>query len=314
MDKIAIVIDESGSMFTYRKQVVALHNSIVESLKEKKNTQISLYYFGGNGVTEVFKNKRPADVPPLGEATYSPEGQTPLYDGVIEAVNGLKSRGKTTSYMVMVLTDGQENHSKTRKETFLAAIREKQATDYWTFAFLLPPQDVKYFQNLTGIHEGNLQAWQDFTIAEKAAHTGLNNYYEARKRGETSCKAVFTTDLSNVSKKDVTSLTPLKNVKMWSVAKEEAIQPFVEGKGLTYKKGAAYYQLTKPEDVQDYKGILIMVKGQKKVYDDARAVIGLPTTGTVKVKPGNHSDYDIFVQSTSVNRKLVRGTKLLYKE
>lgn len=33
-----------------------------------------------------------------------------------------------------------------------------------------------------------------------------------------------------------------------------------------------------------------------------------------QVKPGNHANFDIFVQSTSFNRKLVRGTKLLYFE
>jgi hypothetical protein len=56
-----------------------------------------------------------------------------------------------------------------------------------------------------------------------------------------------------------------------------------------------------------------MVKGQKAVYmgEDARRMLGLPTSGVAKVRPGNHSSFDVFVQSTSLNRKLVRGTKLL---
>jgi hypothetical protein len=33
----------------------------------------------------------------------------------------------------------------------------------------------------------------------------------------------------------------------------------------------------------------------------------------VKVKPGNHLNYSIFVESTSNNRKLVRGSTLLYQ-
>lgn len=46
-----------------------------------------------------------------------------------------------------------------------------------------------------------------------------------------------------------------------------------------------------------------------------RALVGLPTDGVTysKVNPGNHANYDIFVKSNSVNRKLVRGTTLLVK-
>ena len=46
---------------------------------------------------------------------------------------------------------------------------------------------------------------------------------------------------------------------------------------------------------------------------DARSVLGIPEGQNLKIKPGNHGNFDIFVQSTSLNRKLVRGTKLLVK-
>jgi hypothetical protein len=56
-----------------------------------------------------------------------------------------------------------------------------------------------------------------------------------------------------------------------------------------------------------------MEKGSKAIYggNAARSLIGLPYGAEAKVEPGNHANYDIFVQSTSTNRKLVRGTKLL---
>jgi hypothetical protein len=34
----------------------------------------------------------------------------------------------------------------------------------------------------------------------------------------------------------------------------------------------------------------------------------------VKVAPGNHANYNLFVLSTSTNRKLVRGTLFLYEK
>jgi hypothetical protein len=47
---------------------------------------------------------------------------------------------------------------------------------------------------------------------------------------------------------------------------------------------------------------------------DARTLIGLPTSGNARLHPGNHGNYDIFIQSTSINRKLVGGTGVLYWE
>lgn len=81
-------------------------------------------------------------------------------------------------------------------------------------------------------------------------------------------------------------------------------------------KGAAFYQLTKAEkNVQSWKYILIRRKGSGEVYagrEDVRRMLGLPVGVDVGVNPGNHGDYDIFVQSASVNRKLVRGTDVVY--
>ena len=41
-------------------------------------------------------------------------------------------------------------------------------------------------------------------------------------------------------------------------------------------------------------------------------MIGLPASGTVRVNPGQFSQFEIYIQSTSINRKLVAGTNLLY--
>jgi len=54
----------------------------------------------------------------------------------------------------------------------------------------------------------------------------------------------------------------------------------------------------------------IMHKGDVYMGDAARQMLGLPSMH-VKVGPGDHPDYTIFVQSTSMNRKLIQGTSLL---
>lgn len=40
-------------------------------------------------------------------------------------------------------------------------------------------------------------------------------------------------------------------------------------------------------------------------------MIGLPDMA-VRVKPDYNPDYSVYVQSTSINRKLIAGTKYLY--
>jgi hypothetical protein len=104
---------------------------------------------------------------------------------------------------------------------------------------------------------------------------------------------------------------------VYTVTAEEEISDFVERKTRKlYVRGSAYYQLTKNEIVQPNKKVLIMEKGKRAIYGgvEAREMIGLPDGAKAKVTPGNHANYDIFVQSTSSNRKLVRGTKLIVRE
>ena len=79
-----------------------------------------------------------------------------------------------------------------------------------------------------------------------------------------------------------------------------------------YHHGKGFYQLTKTEDIQDHKQIIIMDKAQKAYSGpQVRQLLGLPATGTAHVRPGAHPGYDIFVQSKAPNRKLLKDTKVL---
>jgi len=103
------------------------------------------------------------------------------------------------------------------------------------------------------------------------------------------------------------------------------IRDFVEDKlrniklnktlGRQYQIGRAYYQLTKTEEVQASKDMVILDKSTNALYggQEARSLLGCPTGISFKIKPAIHGhQYDIFIKSTSVNRKLINGTKLLY--
>jgi hypothetical protein len=94
------------------------------------------------------------------------------------------------------------------------------------------------------------------------------------------------------------------------------IGPFVEKKTRTaYQRGSAFYELVKTEKaVQASKLIVIRNRRDGAVYagQSARDLLGLPTQGTIKLSPGDHGDWEIFIQSTSSNRHLPVGSKVLY--
>ncbi len=88
----------------------------------------------------------------------------------------------------------------------------------------------------------------------------------------------------------------------------------------SFDKGRSFYQLTKPEKLQEGREIVLRDKKTGRIFGDqpsspgqVRDRLGLPTSGDIRVKPGNHAGYDIFVLSKSDNRLLVRGTDVLYR-
>jgi len=92
-----------------------------------------------------------------------------------------------------------------------------------------------------------------------------------------------------------------------------AVKAFIE-KHVPFRVGAVYYQLTKTEKVQDHKNICLCDRSSNAIYSGvaARDLLGLPHYGLITLAPHKLGHYDVFVQSTSVNRKLVGGTTVLY--
>lgn len=241
---------------------------------------------------------------------------------VLRTKFGVSAKAEDVSFLVMAVTDGGENSSHRWDARRIAQkIQQLQATDRWTFVFRVPRGGSRVLINL-GIPAGNILEWDQtqkgVEVATKATEEAFTQYYSGRTRGLTSSKAFYTTDLSQVSKATVKAklVDISKDVNFYNVIDVGQIKPFVESQtGHSYVAGTAFYQLTKKEDeVQDYKQIAIRDKKSKSVYSglEARNILGLPFNGTVKVAPGNHGTYDIFIESTSVNRKLIPGTQVLY--
>ncbi len=331
----AVCLDRSGSMSSIRKEnVVEAFNQVLTSIKENaatsgQETFVSIWEFGGI-VGQTVKNIKASELRLIKPSDYTANGgNTPLFECVHRATTDLEltatnAQFKNTdnSFFVYVISDGEENASNGIYAPLKVneVIKNRQATDRWTYAFQLPKYSVDTFIRSFAVPAGNVQGWEtnDAGIiqASKSTAAGISNYYNARKSGLRSVSNVYTTNLSKISDADLAKLNDMSRmVKFYKVDKEEEVKAFAERvTRRPYEIGSVWYQLTKREDVQPQKGLMIRVKHTKQVYGgaDARKLLGLPSTGTIRLVPGDHSRFDIFITSTSVNRKLVRGTEVLF--
>lgn len=118
------------------------------------------------------------------------------------------------------------------------------------------------------------------------------------------------------------NIVPAGRFQVMEVDENCDIKGFVQKNGIVYKVGRAFYELTKTEDVQQYKEVILQDKVSGDMYygADTRKHLGLLEQctrsgkyGHEKIKPVKDDKYRVFVQSTSVNRKLLAGTNMLYE-
>lgn len=331
VNRIAFCLDFSGSMAHLRTGALKSFNGALQRIRDEaartgQPTFVSLYSFGESSYESTRTYYRDVPIEQVRNLdSYAAVGGTPLLDAVGTATENFLRMGvanhasELESFVVIVITDGEENASKRYNYSNLATLmRQTQATDRWTYAFMLPRGYKADFVRTYGVPDGNCEEWEqnDAGITRLGVQTSsaISNYYQARSTGIRSVKNFYSVDLSKVKAADIRSLTDLAGrVKVLPVTKETPIRPFVEAKFGNYVAGSAYYQLTKPEKIQARKQVLIMEKGKASIYggNEARTLIGIPLGQECRVKPLDLAKYDVFVQSTSVNRQLVRGTKLL---
>jgi hypothetical protein len=329
---VAVVLDNSASMSSISRSAADAFNGIVGAIRDEakasaQKTRVTYLTFGERVTTQFF-NADASTLSPMSHDEYRPnESSTALFDGVgraIELLDEIKiGPGDDAAFLVQVVTDGENNRTLDYTYSRIAdLIRRKQATDRWSFAFLVPPRKAQWFSTSFGIPIGNIREWEatdeGVRNASVATQSGIGTYFAARSVGHTRVDNFYVqTDASKVTTRKLAS--QLDDVsdrfKSYDVPTEQPIKDFIERRTKRpYVVGCAYYQLMKTETVQPQKGVLIAEKTGGRVWAgmQARELIGIPAGRTAKVTPGNHAAYDIFVQSTSVNRRLPRGTKVMW--
>jgi hypothetical protein len=286
-----------------------------------QETRVSVYLFADRVECLLF-DMDVMRLPSIADL-YRANGMTALIDAVIKSQQDLTTTSQLYgdhAFLTFVLTDGMENRSNYSMVELAKVISE--AEDNWTIGYLVPDNSGVAYMKRIGANGGSIALW-DATSASgvinavSTIRSATDNFMTARASGVRGTRSVFSTGSDAVNKKTVTqNLSPLKKTEysIHPVGSKSRIDEFVRALGYSYHAGMGYYQLTKTETIQPQKNVIVVDKKSLKAYGGAyaRQLIGLPDYST-RVKPDANPDYDIFVQSTSINRNLMPATKLLIK-
>ncbi|GAA0531803.1 vWA domain-containing protein [Streptomyces mordarskii] len=336
INHVALVLDASSSMSHLSGKVVEVADQQIAYLARRskeldQETRVTVYVFADK-VECVIYDKDVLRMPSL-KQLYRVGGMTALLAATLKSQRELTQTAQLYgdhSFLTFVLTDGQENAShrcpdaptKNPRELVQAVAKLMQTQeDNWTLAVLVPDQMGKREAMQCGFPKDNIAIWdatstQGLEEAGQVIQQATENFMMGRAQGIRGSRAVFSTGAEAVNKDTIKAagLTPVNpsEYQLIPVAREAAIREWVIECGHTYRTGGAFYQLSKSEKIQARKQIAVLEKKTDRVYTgpEARSLLGLPDT-EVRVKPDHNDDFTIFVQSTSVNRKLVPHTRLL---
>ncbi|MFF9912416.1 vWA domain-containing protein [Streptomyces sp. NPDC013457] len=336
INHVALVLDASSSMSHLRGKVVEVADQQIAYLARRsreleQETRVTVYVFADK-VECVIYDKDVLRMPSLKEL-YRVGGMTALLAAALKSQRELAQTAQLYgdhSFLTFVLTDGQENASHRCPDTPSKSPRElvdavaemiRSQEDNWTLAVLVPDQMGRREAMQGGFPKDNIAIWdatstQGLEEAGQVIQQATEKFMVGRARGIRGSRAVFSTGGEAVNKETVKAagLVPVdpSGYQLIPVARDAGIRDWVVECGHTYRTGGAFYQLSKSEKVQAQKKIAVLEKKTDRVYTgpEARALLGLPDV-EVRVRPDHNDDFTIFVQSTSVNRKLVANTRLL---
>lgn len=326
INHIIYSLDCSSSMYNHLKSAQNVLTKSLEAIKATSKsmgheTYVSIYTFADN-VTRLCFDK-PIDQVNMRDYDIGAQGMTALIDAtLLPILDGCKTqvdraKNENHAFLLNVITDGGENNSDASPQELVKVIAS--LNDQWTLAIQVPDQNGVHYAKQHGFPAGNIEVWnvQSKTGLEESTQSFTNsytNYATARSAGLTSSKGFYTVSAADLSKTAVkTNLQEVSGTLIFAQSGPHQIRDFVEKQAkVVYQTGKAYYELVKPELVQADKNIVVVDKtNHNKKYGgaSARQLLGLPST-KCKVSPGDHGNWRIFVQSKSVNRKIVKGTSV----
>ncbi len=153
-----IIIDESGSMGSIKKEAIDSVNETIQTIRaaEKKHEEqehyVTLVTFNDE-VKTVHECVSVRDVLEFTDRTYRPDCCTALYDAMGMSLNALRRKVAPEDYvLVTIITDGYENASREYSGKAIKALVEELKSKGWVFAYIGANHDVEKTAASISIH------------------------------------------------------------------------------------------------------------------------------------------------------------------
>ncbi len=144
-----VIIDESGSMQSIKKEAIDSVNETIQTIRsaQKKHEEqehfVSLVTFN-DAVKTICECALVDEVKELTAETYRPDCCTALYDAMGISLNALRKKvAEEDKVLVTVVTDGYENASKEYSGKAIKALVDELKAKGWVFAYIGANQDVE---------------------------------------------------------------------------------------------------------------------------------------------------------------------------
>lgn len=342
-----LLLDISGSMEHLIKDLVKLADSQVASLaasqlpdQEIRVTVLVFsnpQYLDGLDAKCLIYERDVLRMPSIAGMGITSRGGTALCGAMLATIADLKltpEKYGDHSFLLYLLTDGDELHSTPQQRVQLPGVL-KSLPDNWTNAAFVPNSRGKALLGNYGFAPGNISIWDPSQAdavdqVDKVMTSATTSYLNMRSSAPQtrSTTSLFEAAAPKVAdlKKNLTAMTrgsydfiPVTAQDLVRIDNGR-IDEFMElHTGKPYFPGRTYYEFDKRETIQDGKKILVAIldkaTNEEVVYtgSEVRRMLKLPESGTVRVRPGawQRLGYKVFVLSTSNNRKLAPGSRLL---
>jgi Mg-chelatase subunit ChlD len=188
-----IILDESGSMYSIKKQAVDGLNETVQTIRAAKTKYpeqthlVSLVTFNGAAIKTIHNKVDIREVSELDHNAYHPDCSTPLYDAMgmslVSLQHGVKPEDKV---LVTIITDGEENSSKEYNAQTIKKLVEDLKSKGWIFAYIGANQDVEQVASRISItNVMSFNANEHGTASMFATkNTARSRYYEKVSKNE----------------------------------------------------------------------------------------------------------------------------------
>lgn len=204
---VAIVFDKSGSMASLRDRAVKTINEQIQQLKSVKDQDIFVTLVTFNGFIDVLYENRPVrDIPEITASEYVPNGSTALNDALKVAIEVISTKTigiLNEAFLVVAVTDGEENASFTTTTDIKSRMEKLQDTNKWTFSFMISNINERAFLHSYGAQAGNVRSFTSTVAgmanASDALVGGSISYFEDRASGKTATPDFYDTNTTKTS-------------------------------------------------------------------------------------------------------------------